>query len=147
MEMSKALVFLGGTSGNSHWRAGVIERLVARGVPRDALFDPVVADWNDAAREREDRAKAEAEVLLFYLGDTEEPDTPLSAFSLVEATLAVCREPERVIAVFDLDAVSGHARKVYEQSAKLLRTQRTKALIFDRLSDAEDELVRRLAKN
>jgi hypothetical protein len=143
--MAMPLVFLGGTSGRNRWRSGLIERLVARGVPRGALFDPVVADWNDAAREREERAKANAEVLLFYLGDPEEPGIPLSAFTLVEATLAVCREPERAIVVFDLDAVSGHARKVYEQSADLLRAQRSVALIVDHLGEAEDALAQRFA--
>src|SRR4029450_4892381 len=106
--MDTLLVFLGGTSGKNRWRKGLIERLAARGVPREALFDPVVEDWNEAARKREERAKADAEVLFFYLGDPQEPDIPLSAFTLVEVTLAVCREPDRAIVVFDVDAVEGH---------------------------------------
>jgi hypothetical protein len=143
--MGHPLVFLGGTSGRNRWREGLIERLTKRGVPREALFDPVVADWNDAAREREERAKADVEVMLFYLGDPQEPGIPLSAFTLVEATLAVCREPERTMLVFDLDAVSGHARKVYEQSAKLLRAQGSEAVIVEHLREAEDALARRFA--
>jgi len=143
--MTTPLVFLGGTAGKNHWRHGFIERLGARGVPKAGLFDPVVADWDDAAREREERAKADAEVLLFYLGNPEEPELHVSSFGLVEATLSVCREPQRTIAVFDADSVSGHARKVYAQTAKLLRAQRTKALIFDSLREAEDALVRRFA--
>jgi len=144
--MSNVRVFLGGTCGRNRWREGLMDRLAARGLSSNALFDPIVPDWNEAAREREERAKADADVLLFYLGDPEEPGIPLSGFGLVEATLAVCHEPERAIVVFDLDAVSGHARKVYEQSAKLLRAQGSNALIFDHLHDAEDVLVQRLLK-
>jgi hypothetical protein len=144
--MTRPLVFLGGTSGHNPWRHGFIERLAARGVPREALFDPVVEDWNEVARKREERMKADAEVLLFYLGDPQEPGLPLSAFTLVEATLATCREPERTIVVFDRNAVSGHARKVYEQSAKLLRAQGSKARILDDLGEAEDALAQRFAK-
>ena len=70
----------------------------------------------------------------------------MSAFTLVEATLAVCRDPQRSIVVFDFASVSGHARKVYEQSAKLLRAQESKALILESLREAEDALVRRFAK-
>jgi len=144
--MAKPLVFLGGTSGRNPWRKAFIERLAARGIPKSGLFDPVVDDWNDAAREREERAKEDAGVLLYYLGDPGEPGMHVSAFALVEATLGVCREPERSMVVFDCGSVTGHARKVYEQSAKLLRANAPTALIFDRLSDAEDALVRRFAQ-
>ena len=144
--MARPLVFLGGTSGHNPWRKGLVARLAARGVPETGLFDPVVDDWNDAARAREERAKADAEVLLYYLGDPQEPGLHVSAFALVEATLAVCREPQRSIVVFDSASVSGHARKVYEQSARLLRAQEPKARIFESLLEAEDALARRFAR-
>ena len=44
---------------------GIIERLAARGVRKSRLFDPVVEDWNDAAREREERAKADSDARLY----------------------------------------------------------------------------------
>src|SRR5262249_31448784 len=136
-------VFLGGTSGRNRWREGLIRRLVARGVPREALFDPVVKEWNAAARKREERVKREAEILFFYLGDPMERGTPVSAFALVEATLAVCREPARAILVFDLESVTGHARKVYSEAAGLLRQQSSRASILESLDEAEGVLAKR----
>jgi len=116
-----------------------------RGVPAQTLFDPVVVDWNDAAREREEQAKAAADLLVFYISDPQEPALPISAFSLVEATLAVCREPERTLVIFDLDAVQGHTRKVYVQTLKLLRDLRSSARLFEDLGQAEDEIAKHFA--
>jgi hypothetical protein len=137
------LIFLGGTSGRSPWRAGLIERLAARGVARAALFDPVVADWNEAARKREEDAKRRADLLVFYLGDPEEPGIPVSAFSLVEATLAVTSDDRRrTVLIFDLDGVDGHARKVYQQSEALLSARAPDVPIFQDLRTAEDWIAR-----
>ncbi len=116
---------------------------MGRGVPEQVFFDPVVDDWNDEAREREERAKAEADLLVFYAGDPRESGLPLSAFTLVEATLAVCRDPHRTLVVFDLDAVQGHARKVYAQTLELLCALESDAVILEDLRQAEDEVAKR----
>lgn len=140
---SSPLVFLGGTTGNNPWRRAFIRRLVERGVPEDALFDPVVDDWNDEARAREEQAKADADLVLFYLGDPQQPGLPLSAFSLVEAVIAVCREPSRTIVVLDAESIDNeHAGKVYAHSRDVLRKLDTGARILDTLDQAADEVAR-----
>ena len=139
------MIFLGGTSGRNDWRRGFVARLVAQGIPSDRFFDPVVDDWNEAARAREERAKEDPNLLLFFVGDPKQPGNPLSAFSLVEATLAVCNDPERTVVVLDVDGVEGHARKVLEQTEKLLRAQDPDVPIFRTLHDAERWLAERFA--
>jgi hypothetical protein len=139
------LIFLGGTSGKNPWRKEFIRRLVERGVPRELLFDPVVPDWNEAARRREEEAKETAALLVFYLGDPQEPGIPVSAFSLVEAAIAVCRHPARTLVIFELAGVEGHARKVYEQSEALLRKQDANLPIFHGQDAAIDWVTRHFA--
>jgi hypothetical protein len=138
-------IFLGGTAGNSDWRRGFMARLIGRGVAREVFFDPIVEDWNEAARAREERAKSEADLLVFYLSDPKEPGNPVSAFSLVEAALSICNEPERTLIVFDHDGIDGHARKVLEQTELLFRQQNAKVPIFRSSREAEDWIVARFA--
>jgi hypothetical protein len=139
----RSLIFLGGTSGRNRWRESFMRRLADRGVPRGLFFDPVVKDWNEQARQREEEVKRDAALLVFYLGNPQEPDIPLSAFALVEATLAVCTQPKRTLLVFDLDGLEGHARKVYEQTYLLLRAQNVSVPIFHSIDDAESWIVER----
>lgn len=121
------LGLLGGTCGNNDWRESFIERLIARGVPRECFFDPVVEGWNEQARAREERAKREAALLLFYVADPKEESSPLSAYAMVEATLAVCTQPARTVVVFEPSGISGHARKALEQTERVLRLQDPRA--------------------
>jgi hypothetical protein len=139
------LIFLGGTAGRNPWRKEFIRRLVERGVPRERLFDPVVEDWNEAARRREDEVKEHAALLVFYFGDPQEPGIPVSAFSLVEAAIAVCRDPRRSLLVFELAGIEAHARKVYEQSEALLRKEDASVPIFRGLEPAIDWIAARYA--
>lgn len=145
-DASRRLIFLGGTAGTNPWRGPFIEQLVRRGVKRESCFDPVVADWNDEARAREERAKRDADLLLFYLADPMQPGLPVSAYALVEATLAVCNDPARTLLVFDVESVSGHARKVLEQSEKLLREQGPGVPMFRSLEPAASWIAERFAR-
>lgn len=144
--MSERLIFLGGTAGKNPWRKPFIQQLVARGVPRELLFDPVVADWDEAAQRREEEVKRNALLLVFYLADPREPGIPVSAFSLVEAAIAVCREPKRTLVVFDLEGVDGHARKVYEQTEGQLRSQDPSVPIFRDIAPALDWIAAHFAE-
>ena len=65
----KPVVGLVGTCGNSKWREDVaIPLLVAAGVE---YFNPVVADWNDQAMEREaDHGKTDKVILMVITGET-----------------------------------------------------------------------------
>ncbi len=143
MSASQPLVFLGGTSGANRWRKGLVERLAARGLAPSIFFDPVVDEWNEEARRREEAAKANADLVVFHLGNPEQPGTPIAAFSLVEATLAVCATPEKALLIFDFESVSGHARRVLEETEKLLRARKSPAVFCASLAEAEDWLAER----
>jgi hypothetical protein len=142
---SKPLVFLGGTSGQNTWRKGLLERLASRGVDTTIFFDPVVDDWNEEARQREEEAKANADIQVFHLGNPKQPGNPIGAFSLVEATLAVCDQPEKALLIFDLESVEGHARRILEETEGLLRARDSGAVLCRSLAEAEDWLAERFA--
>lgn len=137
-------VFLGGTCGNNQWRLGFIAAAVAAGMPSETLFNPVVADWNEEAQQKEDSAKAAALVNLFYIADPLD-GTGLSAYSLVEATMALYDRPETTVVVLDSSGMTGHALKVMTKTAKDLRrrfdTIGRKARIFDTSADALRSIV------
>ena len=117
------LVFLGGTAANTTWRDGLIEALVDRGVSADVLFNPVVKDWNEEAKLREEKAKTEATLLVFYVADPKQEGNPLSAYSMVEATIALYDKPERTVIVFDVDGMSGHPLKAMSQTMKVRKAR------------------------
>jgi hypothetical protein len=139
------LVFLGGTVGHNRWRRELLRLLDARGAPLQQCFDPVVPEWTEAAREREERAKRDATLLVFYLGNPQEPGIPLSAYSLLEAGLAVCNDPLRTLLIFDFDGVTGHARQQLEQSEKLLRAHDPRVPVLYSLGDAAARIAAHLA--
>jgi hypothetical protein len=140
------LVFLGGTCGNNNWRDGLIARLVARGVPTGALFNPVVADWNEEAQKYEDEAKKNATYNLFYLGDPQMEDNHVSFYSLLEATMGLYDGPKsKTIVVFDTTGMPKHAEKANAKACKDLKKRFPKALIFGTLTEAEDWLASNLA--
>lgn len=138
--MSK-LVFLGGTAANNNWRDGFIKALVGRGVSADALFNPVVKDWNDEAQRREEAAKAEASHLVFCVADPKQEGNPLSAYSMVEATMALYDKHDRTVVVFDTEGMSGHPLKAMNQALKVLKARFPEANIFGTPQEAVDWLA------
>jgi len=141
--MSK-LVFLGGTAANNGWRAPFIESLVALGVDRKALFNPVVADWNEETQRREEEVKAKATHLVFYIADPKQEGYPLSAYSMVEATMALYEKTDRAVVVFDSTGVTGHPLKAINQTAKVLSGRFPNANIFATLEEAKNWLTQEL---
>lgn len=114
----KPLVFLGGTCGTNNWRERFIAELKKLGLTDEEIFNPVVAEWNEDAQAREEAAKEEACVLMFYIGDP--GDGTLSAYSMVEATMALYDKPDRTVVVFDDTGLEGHAAKAMKQVQKVL---------------------------
>lgn len=102
---TRNVVFLGGTCGKNHWREDiVIPGLLERGVSPDALFNPVVENWDDAAREREDEMKRTARWQLYVIAspDPGMADCPVvSGYSLVEATMGLYDAPARTVILVD----------------------------------------------
>jgi hypothetical protein len=139
------LVFLGGTAGHNPWRKELLRQLDALGAPTARCFDPVVADWTDEVRAREEQVKRDASLLVFYLGDPREPGNPVSAYSLLEAALAVCNDPERTLLIFDLEGVGDHARRQLEQSERLLRAQNPRVPVLHSLQEAAGRIAEHLA--
>lgn len=136
----RKLVFLGGTAANNNWRDGFIQTLVARGVPHGCIFNPVVKDWNEEAQRREEKAKVVASHTVFYISDPKQDGNPLSAYSMVEATMALYDMPERSVVVFDTEGMSGHPLKAMNQTLKVLRKRFPKANIFNTAENALDWL-------
>ena len=124
------LVFLGGTAANNSWRKGFIAKATGRGVPASFFFDPVVANWNEEAQRREEEAKVSASHLVFYIADPQQEGNPLSAYSMVEATMALYDKADRTVVVFDTVGISGHPLKAITQVLKVLKTRFPKANIF-----------------
>lgn len=60
----KVDVFLGGTCADSKWREELIEMLEEEGI---TYFNPVVEDWNEEARKRENYMKGTASIDFFCL--------------------------------------------------------------------------------
>jgi hypothetical protein len=141
--MSK-LVFLGGTAANNGWRIPFIDTLVAMGADPNALFNPVVSEWDNEAQQREEEAKARATHLVFYIADPKQEGYPLSAYSMVEATMALYDKSERAVVVFDTAGVVGHPLKAMKQTAKVLRKRFPRANIFATLEEARDWLAKEL---
>jgi hypothetical protein len=143
--VKQRLVFLGGTVGQNPWRKELMRLLDALGAPAGRCFDPVVPAWTAAAREREEHAKRDASLLVFYLGDPQEPGNPVSAYSLLEAGLAVCNDPLRTLLIFDLDGLTGHARQQLEQSERLLRAHDARVPVLHSLREAAARIAAHLA--
>lgn len=138
-------VFLGGTAANNDWRKGFIEALVSQGVSSEVLFNPVVADWNEEAQRREESAKAEASYLVFYIADPRQEGNPLSAYSMLEATMALYDKRERTVVVFDIEGMSGHPLKAMNQALKVLKKRFPDANIFGTPHEAVSWLVANLS--
>ncbi len=141
--MSKQ-VFLGGTCGGNQWREGVVKALLDAGVAPERIFNPVVKDWNAECQAREEAAKKDADYLLFYIADPKQEGLNISAYSLVEATMALYDKCDRTILVFDLDGLSVHATKAMKQAQKGLSDRFPFARIFPDCAQAVKFLVEAL---
>ena len=74
-------IFLGGTCSNSTWRDDLMPILKEKGIE---YFNPVVADWNEEAKQREDEEKnVKCDTLLFVI--TSEQKGPYSYFEIADA--------------------------------------------------------------
>lgn len=135
-------VFLGGTVAANKWRDGFIQRVSERGVEANVLFNPVTDNWDEAFQALEDSVKRDAELMLFYLGDTQD-GSGLSVYSITEATMGLYDDPNRTVVVFDRTGVEGHALKAFTKIEKDLRKRFPQANIFGTLSEAEDFIVNR----
>ena len=91
-------IFLGGTCNGSSWRQAFIaawkrsEDPITKSVK---LFDPVVDDWDEESRKREDEVKSKATLNLFVI--TKEM---VGAYSLVEA-VECSRNSKTFLAIYD----------------------------------------------
>jgi len=84
-------VFLGGTCNESKWRTVASERLTRLGID---FFNPVVDDWNDAAREREITERETCDFCLYVI-------TPLmtGVYSIAEAVDDSNKRPSQTVFV------------------------------------------------
>ncbi|MDO8668091.1 MAG: nucleoside 2-deoxyribosyltransferase domain-containing protein [bacterium] len=145
IKMNKKLVFLDGTAANNNWRDGLIESLVGRGVSAETLFNPVVKDWNEEAQRCEEAAKTEASHLVFYIADPKQDGNPLSAYSMVEATMALYDKSNRTVVVFDTEGITGHPLKAMNQTLKVLKKRFPEANVFATRQEAIEWLASQLA--
>ncbi len=137
----KYSIFLGGTCGNNTWRDGFIARLVKRGIPPEALFNPIVKVWDEAAKRREDLVKRSAKCLLFYMGDPKMGPNSRSFYSIFEAVLALFDAHDRTVVVIDTVGMAKDAKESMDQTLIELRHRFPHLPIFDSLEQAEDYIV------
>lgn len=127
-------IFLGGTCGSNRWReTHVIPGLLAKGVPEHAIFNPVVAFWDEQAQKREDQAKRSAEYLLLFVIASPEPETEttaVSGYSLVEAVMSLYDDPDRTVVVFDTTSMLPQTEKSMLKAAHDLMARFPYAPIF-----------------
>ena len=139
-------VFLGGTAGKNPWRAEFVRRLISAGIKPESILNPVTQNWDAAAKTTEEKAKTQARLLLFYIGDPMENGASSSVYSLVEATMALYDRPTATVVVFEKAGLTGHALAAVNQCERVLRYRFPDASIFDALRDAEAFILMRLAR-
>jgi hypothetical protein len=130
---SDGLIFLGGTVGSNAWRETiVIPGLLARGIPFDRLFNPVVEHWTPEARQREDEVKRAAWCMLYVIAspDPLNGTANVSAYSLVELVMSLYDAPDRTIALFDMTNMAPHTSKAVQKSVSDLQARFPTAPIF-----------------
>ncbi len=119
--LKKYDLFLGGTCGNSRWRRRLIPILETKGI---IYFNPVVAEWNSTAQKREDEAKQNSHFMLFVIADPNKNGQHISAYSLVEATVGICKQPEHTIACFLItDDMPQHLQSALKKCQQELQQQ------------------------
>jgi hypothetical protein len=140
----RTLIFLGGTAANNPWREAFIADLAARGVDPAILFNPVVSDWNEEAQAREEVAKAKATHHVYYIADPMQGGNPLSAYSMVEAAMALYDQPDTTVVIFDTAGMEGHPLKAMNQAARILVQRHPNANIFTSVEAAKNWLADQL---
>lgn len=85
-DVHEPFVFLGGTWNEDPWRDVLTEKL---DMP---YFDPIVEDWNEEARQREEEAKEQAAYNLFVVTSSMQ-----GVFSIAEVVDLSNKEPETTV--------------------------------------------------
>lgn len=130
------VVFLGGTCGNTNWRDNFIKNLVALGIPENKIFNPVVPNWTPECQDREDTAKAEARLNVYYLTNPNDGVNQFSVYSIFEATKGLYEDRQANAVVFDLNPsiYPNHINKVVNKIYKDLKNKFPQN-VFDSLDD------------
>lgn len=136
------LVFLGGTCGQNEWRKGFLRQATSVGFPAEMFFNPVVENWDEAAQQREEVAKRDCLVNLFYLADPFEADNRVSFYSLCEAIMGLYDNPQKTVVIFDDSGMPPHAAKSMKKAQQDLRKRFPDGNIFS----SYDELFNYLAR-
>lgn len=95
--------FLGGTCGDSKWREAVSPTIKALGLE---IFNPVVENWNEEAREKERVIKGHPLTLNLFVIDSK---YQRGLYTPVEMTMAVHTYPWRTLCVIMDQGESGKA--------------------------------------
>lgn len=125
-------VFLGGTCGDSKWRDDLVE-----GLKMD-YFNPVVADWNEEAKQNEIREREQDDFVLYVI-------TPkiVGVYSIAEVSVDSVVRPEKTIfCVLDKDGESTYTKqmKYSLEATKKLVEQYSHHPVFDNLDSLRDYL-------
>lgn len=98
-------VFLGGTCGNNPWREAFIERLLARGVTEDKIFNPVAprGQWDEAFQAREDAAKRDLSLQMYLIANPREDRTEQSPYGLIQLVDSVFEVRTVTLAFFSTE--------------------------------------------
>lgn len=156
-------VFLGGTTTGTTWRQELIERLVARGVRPDQIFNPHLphgVSWTPAHMRMERECKADPNTIVLILicpaiTEGTKPSTAidktewLGPTSMFEVGKFAYSQPKRTAVVLqsELFRKGGRPRKVLEGLATELREDYSgRPPYFASLDKAEDWIVRQLTK-
>ena len=125
------LVFLGGTCNGSTWREEIIPKL------NIMYFDPVVDDWNEEARELEEKTKNEADYNLFVI-------TPkmVGVFSIAEVVDCSNKCPEKtILCILEDDGFSVFNNSAYSSLLAVADlVEENGAEVFYRLEDVVEYL-------
>lgn len=147
-------IFLGGTSGKisspsyNRWREDkFIPMLVAKGIEKEYLFNPVVENWTDEVQRLEDAIKDDPETIMFYfISNPRTPGNEVSNYSLVELTMALYDNPRRTVAVFDVSENSPDIAKAIRKIISDLKQRFPHGFIFDSLEEAAIWLAEHFCK-
>lgn len=143
----QSIVFLGGTCGNNKWRPKLIQDVQSSFGSGDnsvLLFDPVVDDWNEAAQAKEEEMKAAASLHVYYLASPKlASPTDVSAYSLLEAAMALYDHPTKSLVVFDNSEIEGHSRKAMDQALRVLK-KRFPTQVLGTYEELVETLVHRI---
>jgi hypothetical protein len=89
-DVHDSVVFLGGTCNEDPWRETAMEVLDAQKVP---YFNPVVKDWDDKARAREEAVKSNLRTIQLFMITSK----MTGVFSIAEVVHAGIMRPEKTL--------------------------------------------------